>query len=38
MKDDCAMYISYNSLEYGLQYETFEECREAVIQWHKDRE
>jgi hypothetical protein len=38
IKDDCNMYVSYNSLNYGLQYDSFEKCRQAVIQWHKDRE
>ena len=35
IKDDCDMYVSYNSLENGFMYESFEECRKAVIKWHK---
>lgn len=31
----CDKYVFYNSLVNGLVYENFDECREAVIQWHK---
>lgn len=34
-KEDCDMYVFYNSLDEGLVYENFDECVEAVIQWYK---
>lgn len=37
VKDNCDMYIYYNSLENGLWYESFDECRKAIIEWHKIR-
>ncbi len=37
VKDNCDKYVYYNSLENGLWYESFEDCREAVIEWHRIR-
>ena len=34
---NCDKHVYYNSLNKGLQYKSFEECRNAVIQWHKIR-
>ena len=33
-KMNCDMYVYYNSLDQGLMYNSFDECREAVIQWY----
>lgn len=35
VKDDCDLYVCYNSLKYGFYYYNFEECRDAVIEWHR---
>ena len=35
VKDDCNLYVYYNSLENGLRYESFDKCREGVIRWHQ---
>jgi hypothetical protein len=32
----CDKGVYYNSLNDGLQYEIFEECVEAVEQWHRN--
>lgn len=37
IKDNCDLYISYNSLENGLCYKSFDECKKVVVQWHKMR-
>lgn len=34
VKENCNMYVYYNSLDQGLMYNSFDECREAVIQWY----
>jgi hypothetical protein len=31
----CEHIVYYSSLQHGLRYTSFEECREAVIEWHK---
>ncbi len=36
-KENCDTQVFYNSLDEGLIYNTFEECRDAVIRWHKAR-
>lgn len=35
IKEDCYMYVYYNSLENGYYYKSFEDCRKAIINWHK---
>lgn len=37
VKDDCDMYVYYNSLENGYCYESFEDCRKAIIEWYRIR-
>ncbi len=32
---NCDMYIYYNSLDDELLYKSFEECVDAVIEWHR---
>lgn len=36
IKEKCGRYVSYNSLNEGLSFKSFDECREAVIKWHKN--
>ena|GEM_PF-3491722 len=35
--DNCDKRIYYNSLEQGLEYESFDECLEALNQWYKGK-
>ena len=34
VKDGCDMYVYYNSLDQGLVYGNFNDCREDVIRWY----
>jgi len=37
IKENCDKYVYYNSLDDKLIYKYFDECKDAVIEWHKGR-
>ena len=34
-KEDCVQSVHYNSLDKELVYESFKECIEAIVTWHR---
>jgi len=36
-EENCNKYLYYNSLDDGLIYGSFDECREAIVKWFKIR-
>ena len=36
LKKKCSMYVYYNSLSDSKTYGSFDECSDAVVQWHKE--
>ena len=34
-KENCDKHVYYNSLDDELLYRDFDECRKAVIRWHR---
>lgn len=35
VRENCEKFVYCNSLNTGLVYKSFEECKQAVIEWHR---